>query len=520
MSFFDVNRNQIADDQLIPKQRRDMSGGVNTRMDGLAIGENQAVELFNMDITVPGKRTRRRGSVVYAQEVGAALVSEVHSFRIQGADDQFLKVAGVDLKKSTDLLSWSTLYSSVSGSDVSIIQGKQSGLSPDDMCILQDGTSNARSIKSDGTVTDLGNTNTSPPITTVGAWHQNRFWYLKNDLGYYSDAYDNDYSGAFDRTTNAFRVPVGEERMVVSTRDLGIIFGGSEQIWALAPSAVPAATDQPQPILTNYGVVSKKAFCEGGDDIYFFSNDGLRALKRTIQDKLQVGASYPLSYQLKDDFDDINWGRINELSMVHYDNKVICSIPTGDTDFMIWCYYTALGSCVRWGGEINARCFTKHLISGQEFLFYGHYSNSDIYRFLYGFTDEGTTTTNGTAITMRETSRKEDMGMPMVMKDGGELEIRATKVGNYNLTAYAQFDDGGYNTLGTINLEVTGVTFPTTFPVSFVDAGVARKRFHLRRFGKWRHMQYKIDITTATSSDDIEIIETNITGYVDEYTEE
>lgn len=520
MSFFDVQRNPIPDDQLIPKSRRDMSAGANTRMDALMLGENQAVELFNIDITVPGKRVRRRGSLVIAQEAGATEVCELFSFKIQGDTDQLLKVAGVDLKSSSNLTSWSTLYSSVSGTDVSIVQGKQSGLSPDDVCILQDGTSNARLIKTDGTITDLGNTNTSPPITTVGAWHQNRFWYLKNDLGYYSDAYDSDYSTAFDRTTNAFRIPVGEERMVVSTRDLGIIFGGSEQIWALFPSPVPAATDQPQPLLTNYGLVSKKGYCEGGDDIYFFSNDGLRALKRTIQDKLQVGVSYPLSYGLKDDFDDINWGRIDELSMTHFDNKVICSIPTGASDFMQWIYYTALGSCVRWGGEINARCFAKHVVDGEERLYYGHYSNSDVYRYLYGFTDEGTSTTNGTAIVMREVSRKEDMGMPLVMKDGGELEIRATKVGDYDLTVYAQFDDAGWYELGTINLEITGVTFPTTFPVTFVDAGVAREKFHLRRFGKWRHMQYKIQITTSTSSDDIEVIESNITSYVDEYQEE
>lgn len=519
MSFFDIQRNQIGDDQLIPISRRDMSGGQNSRLDALVIGQNQAKELLNIDIEVPGKRRRRNGSVAYGHEGGSTEVSTVHSFKIQGATDQFFKVVGVNLKKTTNFSSWSTLYSSVSGSDVSIIQGKQSGLSPDDICILQDGSSNARLVKTDGSITDLGNTNNSPPITTVGAWHQNRFWFLKNDLAYFSDAYDSDYSGAFDRTTNAYRVPVGEERMVASTRELGIIFGGSEQIWGLAPSAVPSANDIPQPILTNYGVVSKKGFCVGADDLYFFAHDGLRALKRTVQDKLQLGTSYPLSYALKDDFDAINWSRIDELSMEYFQNKVVCSVPTGVSSFMTWIYYTALQSCVRWDGW-SARCFTKHYVSGLECLFYGHYSDSDVYRCFYGYTDEGTSTTNGTSIVMREISRKEDVGMPLVMKDGGELEVRVTKVGDYDLLIYAQFDDGGWNLLGALNLEIVGVTFPATFPWVFQDAGLARKKFHLRRFGKWRHMQYKILISSSTSNDDIEIIETNITSYVDEYTEE
>ncbi len=53
-------------------------------------------------------------------------------------------------------------------------------------------------FKSDGTPLDLLDGATSPPITTVMEWYGNRIWCLKNDLLYWSDAYDSDYSTAFN----------------------------------------------------------------------------------------------------------------------------------------------------------------------------------------------------------------------------------------------------------------------------------------------------------------------------------
>jgi len=52
-------------------------------------------------------------------------------------------------------------------------------------------------------------------------------------------------------------------------------------------------------LITNMGVVSKKGAVAYGDNIYFFAQDGFRELKRTIQDKLQIGITYPISYRLK-----------------------------------------------------------------------------------------------------------------------------------------------------------------------------------------------------------------------------
>jgi len=165
----------------------------------------------------------------------------------------------------------------------------------------------------------------SPPKSTVMCWYSNRLWVLKNDLLYFSDAYASDYATAFDTVTNAFRLPVGKEMFMAATRDLGIIVGGQQAIWAIAPSVTPAATDKPQPIITDKGCVSKDAWALIGDDIYFFSQDGLRALKRTVQDKVQMGADYALSYLLKDEFEGINWAYIDRLNMKYFEGVLPCT---------------------------------------------------------------------------------------------------------------------------------------------------------------------------------------------------
>lgn len=411
------------------------------------------------------------------------------------------------------------IYSSISGTDVGIVQGKESGLTPDDVVIIQDGTSNARRLDSDGNIQDLGDLNTSPPITTVGAWYANRFWWLKNDLLYYGDAYAADYSLAYDRSTEAFRIPVGTERCLAPTRDMGLIVGGVDAVWALFPSATPAATDRPEPLITDKGIVSKKGWCLRDDDFYFFSQDGFRALKRTVQDKLQQGVSYPLSYHLKDQFDDISWGSISNLSMVSYKDKILISVPTSATTYKIWCYYPAINAFTIFDGW-NPLCWSKYKVSGEEYLYYGKDGNGEVYQALNGNTDEGTTTTDGTAITFTEIGKKEDFGQPFVYKNGGEVEIRAKATGNYNVSVYASFDDGSYNLLGTVNLQGGGVTFPTGFPVTFEDVNIISERFPLDPFGRFRHIQLKLVHNTTNGTDDITILETSLFAYPEEFTEE
>lgn len=511
---------QTPDDAPLFVVRRDLSGGVNSRQNGSLIGETQATALYNADIGTGGESSKRPGSVLIGNDVGNDSIIGLHNFIIQGATDQLLAYEDTTLWNWLGSGNWASLKADFTTStEVGMISAKESGLSPDDIVIIQNGVDNAFRLDAAGNFQDLGSTagtgSDSPPKSTVMCWYGNRVWVLLNDLLYFSDAYSADYSTAFDTVSNSFRLPVGAERGLVATRDTGIVVMGDQAIWGIAPSATPSATDKPEPLITNHGVVSKKGWCQAGGDIYYFAQDGLRALKRTLQDKLQEDER-PISYNLKDEFDRISWAYIDRLEMKYFDNKIFVSVPTGASSFDTWVYYTATKSFMIIQGW-SPRCFEVYKIDGEEGLYYGKQGNGVVYHAWYGYTDEGTTTTNGTAINFQEEGRKEDLDQPLVKKSGGEVGIKAKSSGNYDVEVWASFDDAPYTLLGTMNLLGSFITFPTTFPLIFTDATVIREKFHLDSYGSWNTCRIKIVHNDTNSTNAITIYERSIVSYPEIY---
>lgn len=515
------------DDKQIFVIRRDMSGGINTRQQGSLIGENQATALYNIDLGTAGQCSKRPGSVLIGNDLGSTTFADLHNYERQGYTDSIVGYLGSDLWEWIGSGNWLSATASAftaAQTDVNIISAKESGLIPDDVILVTNGIDTIKRFHKSSTdvwaVQDLGSAtgaSASPPRSTVLAWYGNRIWILKNDQLFFSDAYAADYSVAFDNVTNWFRVPVGEERGIIPTRDTGMIIMGSEQIWGLAPSATPAVTDKPEPIVTNRGVVSKKGWVNAGDDIYYFAQDGFRALKRTVQDKLQAGTDYPLSYYLKSEYDRINWAYISRLTMEYSDNKIFISVPTGATTFDTWVYYPQSQSFMVITGW-KVRSFTKYKVSDEERLYYAKHADSTVYRAWTGHTDEGTTDINGTAINYQEEGRKEDAGQPLVYKVGGEIEIRALASGDYDVQVYASFDDGDYILLGVLNLLGNTLVFPYTFPVNFSDSSdIVSEKFHLDGYGKWRSCRIKLVHNETNSNNDITILERSIITYPNIY---
>lgn len=512
-----VAQSTAPDDNKLYVINKDYSGGVNTRQYLGNTESNQAATLDNANIEVLGESSKRYGSVLIGNDIGNISPVVLHNFEIQSSTGQLLMYENTTVWKWTGTGNWSSLKNNFTAStDAGIITCKESGLTPDDVVIVQNGINDAFRIDSGGNLQDLGNTNTSPPLTTVMCWYGNRVWCLLNDLLYFSDAYPADYSTAFDRTANSFRIPVGDEKKLIATRDSGIVAMGKNAIWTIFPSPIPAATDPVMPLVPNMGIVSKKAACAVGDDIYFFAPDGLHSLKRTVQDKLQLGVSYPISYYLKDEFEEISWAYIDSLSMEYFDNKLFISVPTGAATFSIWIYYPALNSFTVSDGWYPT-CWARYKIGGQEFLYYGKQSQGKVYRAWYGNTDEGTTTTNGTAINYLEESSKMDFGQPLVKKCGGELKVKAKATGNYNLTVSASFNEGTYNILGTLNLTGNGIAFPVTFPINFLPPSLAYKKFCLDSYGEWYLLQTKIQHNATNDDKDITVLERSVVTYPVEY---
>lgn len=504
-----------ADDPYAFIIRRDLSKGINNRQHPSVIGESQCKNLVNADLTVPGE-TKRRPGLTLIEDLGANRITTLFGYDPQGFTPNLLAIEGTSLKRWEGTGSFSAAIKSdfATGLHATIVKAYKSAVG--EVVLISNGSDNVFEMTPSYTMNDLGDTNTSPPKTTVFTVFRDRVWALKSDLLYYSDASPSDYSAAFDRTTSFFRIPVGEERALLGTRDLGIIVAGKYGVWSLNPSLVPAATDKPEKLL-NQGVAAGDTFKQAGDDYMFLSFDGVRGLKRTIQDKLQLGESLPISYPLKDEFDAIAWASISKACAVYWDNKYMIALPVNGSSYnnTVWVYYPATDAWSVISGW-NVSDWAVFNFNGEERLYCGEATaDGKVYRAWNGATD------NSSAINFIIEGRNEDMEHPLARKVGGEIKVVAKPTGDYNISVSVSFDGGGYNLLGTLNVGSHLVTFPTTFPVLFYPDQLAYKKFHLDSYGPWYQIRVKISHNAVTTnSEDITIYEVSYASPLEEYINE
>ena len=511
----------VSDDKPKYSLIRDLSGGINTRLHGTVLSDKECIELENIDIRVPGETTKRAGSTLIANDVGSDDIIGLFEFEISGSAPRLLMYEDQRLYWWLASGNWTSIKSDfVAATEVGFSHGKMSGVSPDDVTIVQTGTNNAWLVKSDMSIIDLGNTagtgSDSPPISTVMTWYGNRFWVLKNDLLYWSSAYSSDYSAAFDTVTGSYRVPVGDERALIATRDLGIVVFGKNEVWSVVPSTTPVATDSVVPLVTDKGCVSKNSVVQAADDIYWFAQDGVRSLRRNMQDKLQQGISYPISYNLKDNFESIDWSKADKIRGIDFNNRVMFSVPITGGTWETWVYYPATQGWAIITGW-SPLCWEKHKVNAEEFLFYGKEGDGTVYKAYNGYTDEGTTETNGVKIKYRERSKMEDAGNPLIDKNGGLVEVKAKRSGNHTLSIYAKFNEGGETLLGTITLSTTQITFPTTFPVSFENPTSITDKFPIDSYGPWKTLEIIVEHDATNSTDEITVLSRSLATYFDEF---
>ncbi len=386
--------------------------------------------------------------------------------------------------------------------------------SEEDILLISNGTDDVYSMYQDHTTHDLGNTNTSPPLTTAMEYYGDRVWALKSNLLYFSDAFPADYAAAFDRTTNAFRVPVGTAKAVIGTRDQGLICLGADQIWQISPSVVPdPTTDHPQKVL-EIGCVSGATAVSVADDIYFLAPDGVRGLFRTQLDKLQTGQSFPLSWPLQDEFNEINWNKIGLSCAVYFENKYIISLATGGSSHnnTCWVYYPAFQAWTVYDGW-NIGAFAKLRIAGKEVLYGIDSLTGKVYQLFNGRSD------NDVAIVLDAQSKAEDFGQPLINKYGAEYKIRAVG-GDGTVIVSAAPDGHNWIQLGTMDLGLTTVTFPVYFPVVFGDGNETTQIFHLDDAGIIKFKRCKFRVYCDSTDALVTILEQSIMAFPEAYISE
>lgn len=494
--------------------RRDVSGGQNNRAHGANIADNQATVLTNVDLSIAGQRSKRPG-LTLIEDLGSNPGLELFGYEPDGGTNQLVAMEGTNLKTWSGSGSFASRKTNfTTGIPASILKVGESG--EGDVFVVGNGTDNWFRFEPDdlSTQEDLGNVNTSPPRSQVGLYFRNRFWVLDQNNLYWSDAFPASYASAFDRTTNYYRIPVGTSRALIGVRDSGIVVIGQDQIWGINPSVTPAATDKPEKIL-DIGCVANKTAVQVGDDIYFLAPDGVRGVYRTQQDKLQLGASYPISYGLKEEVESLSWAYVSGACAVYFDNKYFISVPVDASTYNneVWVYYPATKGWMVISGW-NVASWAVLRVNGESRLYAIDSVTGKVYRAWYGYSD------NGTAISYIEEGRKEDMGQPMIKKAGGVFKVRAASAGNYNINVYVSVDDQTYQLVGTLNLQGSAPVLPVSLPFVLADSNIIEDSFHLDAYGEWYQVRIKLTHTDLNGSDNIIIYETNVTSFLNAYQSE
>jgi hypothetical protein len=172
------------DDQKLVIMRNDLSGGMNERMHGTKIGENQGTLLYNVDIGVPGKTAKRRG-IALVEDLGNDAGTGLFGYDPDGGTAQLVATHGQKLETwpgSSTFTERKTNFTT--NLATTIIQGQESG--EGDVFFATNGTDNwFRFEPGDlSTPQDLGSTDNtgsdSPPKSTVATYYRNRMWVLKD----------------------------------------------------------------------------------------------------------------------------------------------------------------------------------------------------------------------------------------------------------------------------------------------------------------------------------------------------
>lgn len=494
--------------------RRDLSSGENNRVDASQISENQTSIMQNADIGIPGRVDKRPGINLIADDVGTRTDALI-GYYPTGASGRLYRADGGTLRKWTGTGNWSTIATGFASGDSTFIRGGESG--ENEVVFFQDDSGNPQRIQSGDTFQDLGSGATSPPKTLINHFFRNRWWALDSTFLYYSDAFSTDYSTAF-AAANGFRFSgFGADRGLISVRDQELIIFMQNGIFSLAPTATPAATDKPQVLTVDHGCAERKTIQQVGDDILYLAPDGIRSLKRTIQDKLQLGVSYPLSFQLKDEFDNINWAQVSKFHSIYFQDKYIfwfCRTPS-TTPNRAWIYWPATnGWAVATGTFATVNAAAKWILSGEERL-YGGGQDGKVYELWVDGDDD-----EGTAISMSIETREEDFQLPGIYKYGGELEVVFSAVGDYDVTVSAAIDGGDYTTLGTMNLSGGAPILPVDLPFDLESANRKLQKFHLDVLGRWRRIKFKFAQTSLNTADKIRMLEYSVATCRDMYESE
>ena len=414
--------------------------------------------------------------------------------------DKLIRAKNTDIQElNTNFLTWDNITG---------LTGMTTGLTTNfvqatDRLFILNGTDNVFSIDSALSVTDEGDTNADPPLTTFGTYASNNRLFLSGsktqadrDIVWFSNSLAPQ---TFIRDTNYFKVRSGgggKTTWLKMFKEFELIIYKDDSIYVLnMDGATPLSDWDLKPLSTVIGCPAGRTVADIGNDHIFLANDGVRLLSRTTFDKLRVGV---ISDPVRDIIDSINQDAI-ETSNGWFENGLyILNIPTGTSTVpdrtLIWDSIAAVRNGDPNSGWTtvpkatwNLSCMSSYGFGDYVNTFVGGSSeaNSLCYKVLNGTTD------NGAAIVQQIITKEQDFDEAFLEKifDPGQFIAETGSDAIYLVEM--KVDDGSWVTVGQMSLS-GGLVTPFTTPATTVLDVNSTHNFRTKFGGRGHYVTFRI----------------------------
>lgn len=496
------NKPLEADTKEISYQNLSLSGGINERLSGRLLADDECTQAINVDISVPGKRRKRLDPVIIASLSTApaafqppSIINGLASMVISGttyimaanAGKIFMchgiPPTGVAYALAGPVINTASYVNFVFANNVQyILDGSGNLFYTDGVTLFP--------------VTVLNANNVSIAPITDYIWYQNRLWFTSGDFLYFTQV---NFTPATQPliTDSSINVAVGDGgilRRVLPYRDGQLILfkfgtnGGQGSIHLCDVSSGQPSLFQlnTQPFFDHLNLCSPRCVTRMGFDqnaeVVFATIEGLRTDAFTALDRL-VTPSLPFSQNIPNSVASINQAALDSAFTVVWNDELLWAVPVNGVN--IPPDFTGQPSpIVTFPTEIFAyttKIPKENVLNGWTIIQNNPMTCAAVISFngngpaLFIGTPGGFSTVGAfvqqafyadAGSTYSETSKRVDHGFPINEKVGAKLTISLADDHNGPITVNALFEDNTLLVVGTFTPQ-DGLIFPLTFPVTF-----------------------------------------------------
>lgn len=330
--------NPSPDLPLLFEQMRNFAGGEDSFRDPVELDPDQCQHLQNIVIRDKLKARTRPGADAYGAATASGGAHPIRGLVYYNtpANSPGILVAASNAKLwKWDTANWTEIAGWVPAGETNLVEMAQ-GV---DTLLLSDG-SGALQVYDGAAFTSCGtDATTSPPVgITILRWHAGRMFgsgqaanpdaiWVSNRLAF--------GAGQWNTTSRSFRVGGGDGDPIVALASMPsftlVVFKQNSVWWAQTdPTSEPAdfSTGQANEEQTEgLGCVGKNAWCRYGNDLIFFSQDGIRSFQRMAAAAGQFELGAPISVPIQPYIDRVNKSAQHLICATKYRELVLFAVP-------------------------------------------------------------------------------------------------------------------------------------------------------------------------------------------------